>query len=62
VARVDAGAGGLLRHRDRNRLLSGADAVFLQVRLALMKDSPTSNQSSIGTSVAPPASSMIVFG
>jgi hypothetical protein len=38
VARVDAG-GGLLRHSYRNRLLSGADAVLLQVRLALVKNS-----------------------
>jgi hypothetical protein len=29
VARVNAGAGGLLRHRYRNRLLSGVDAVLL---------------------------------
>jgi hypothetical protein len=39
VARVDAGAGGLLPQRYRNRLLSGADAVLLQVRLALVKNS-----------------------
>jgi hypothetical protein len=38
VARVDAGAGGLLPHRYRNRLLSGANTVLLQVRVALVKD------------------------
>ena len=39
MARVDAPARGLSRRRHPNRLLSGADAVLLQVRFPLAKTS-----------------------
>ena len=62
VARVDAGAGRFARHRHRDRLLAGADAVLLQVerRAELPAPSsagpkiPISTGSSIGTSVSTP--------